>query len=64
MNTAWNLIKYPALALMIVYEFFIISAFCYTPIEIALMFWLATILIFEMLDQLFKETEEKHNGLF
>lgn len=57
MNAAWNIIKYPALTLLIVIEFFIISAFSVAPIEHSLMFWLVTVLIFEMADQVFLERE-------
>ncbi len=55
MNTAWNIIKYPALTLLVVIEFFIISTFSVAPIEHALLFWLVTLLIFEIADQVLLE---------
>ncbi|WP_239724739.1 MULTISPECIES: hypothetical protein [unclassified Mammaliicoccus] len=48
-----NILKYPLLTLIIVIEFFIIASFSVTPIEIALMFWLVTVLFFEMFDHVF-----------
>ncbi|MFI3130953.1 hypothetical protein [Mammaliicoccus sciuri] len=57
MNAAWNIIKYPALTLLIVIEFFIISAFSVAPIEHSFLFWLVTVAGFEMADQLFLEQE-------
>lgn len=57
MNTAWNLIKYPTLTLLIVIEFFIISTFSVAPIEHSLMFWLVIVLMFEIADQVFLEKE-------
>lgn len=48
-----NILKYPLLTLIIVIEFFIISSFSVTPIEHSLMFWLVTVLFFEMFDHVF-----------
>ncbi|CAG7913277.1 hypothetical protein [Mammaliicoccus sciuri] len=48
-----NILKYPLLTLIIVIEFFIIASFSVTPIEHALMFWLVTVLFFEMFDHVF-----------
>lgn len=48
-----NILKYPLLTLIIVIEFFIIASFSVTPIEHFLMFWLVTILFFEMFDHIF-----------
>ncbi|UXV31258.1 hypothetical protein [Mammaliicoccus sciuri] len=48
-----NILKYPLLTLIIVIEFFIIASFSVTPIEHSLMFWLVTILFFEMFDHIF-----------
>ncbi len=45
-----NILKYPLLTLIIVIEFFIIASFSVTPIEHSLMFWLVTVLFFEMFD--------------
>lgn len=58
MNTLWNVIKYPALTLTIVVEFFILAAFSTMPIEHSVMTWLVTILVFEMSDQIFLKQEE------
>lgn len=58
MNAAWHIIKYPALTLGIVVEFFIIAAFSTTPIEHSFLFWLVTVAGFEMADQVFIEQEE------
>ncbi|KTT85987.1 hypothetical protein RSA37_01345 [Mammaliicoccus sciuri] len=60
MNVAWNIIKYPALTLAIVVEFFIISSFSVTPVEHSFLFWLLTVMLFEVWDQV-KEMEEKCN---
>jgi hypothetical protein len=57
MNTAWNIIKYPGLTLLVVIEFFIISASSVAPIEHSLMFWLVTVLMFEIADQVLLERE-------
>jgi hypothetical protein len=57
MNIAWNIIKYPALTLTIVIEFFIISSFSTTPFEHTFLFWLVTVAGFEMADQIFLEQE-------
>lgn len=48
-----NILKYPLLTLIIVIEFFIMASFTVTPIEHSLMFWLVTILFFEMFDHIF-----------
>lgn len=48
-----NILKYPLLSLIIVIEFFIIASFSVTPIEHSLMFWLVTVLFFEMFDHVF-----------
>lgn len=57
MNIAWNFIKYPALTLAIVVEFFIISTFSTTPIEHSFLFWIVTVAGFEMADQIFLKKE-------
>ncbi len=49
-----NILKYPLLTLIIVIEFFIIASFSVTPIEHSFMFWLVTVLFFEMFDHVFK----------
>ena len=48
-----NILKYPLLTLIIVIEFFIIASFSVTPIEHSLLFWLVTVLFFEMFDHVF-----------
>lgn len=48
-----NILKYPLLTLIIIIEFFIIASFSVTPIEHSLMFWLVTVLFFEMFDHVF-----------
>lgn len=48
-----NILKYPLLTLIIVIEFFIIASFSVTPIEHSILFWLVTVLFFEMFDQVF-----------
>lgn len=48
-----NILKYPLLTLIIVIEFFIIASFSVTPIEHSLMFWLVTVLFFEIFDHVF-----------
>lgn len=58
MSVAWNIIKYPALTLAIVVEFFIISSFSTTPIEHSFLFCLVTVAGFEMADQIYKGVEE------
>lgn len=58
MNLAWKIMKYPALTLVIVVEFFIIASFSMTPIEHSFLFWLVTVAEFEMADQIFIEQEE------
>ena len=59
MIDAWNTLKYPALTLIVVVEFFVIASFSVTPIEHSFMFWLATALAFAMWDEKLKEVEEK-----
>ena len=59
MIDAWNALKYPALTLIVVVEFFIIASFSVTPIEHSLMFWLATGVAFAMYDEIVKENEKK-----
>lgn len=56
MTIAWNIIKYPALTLAIVVEFFIISSFSTTPFEHSFLSWLLTVMLFEVWDQV-KEME-------
>ncbi len=58
MNIAWNIIKYPALTLAIVIEFFIISSFSVTPVEHSFLFWIVTVAGFETADQMYKGVEE------
>ncbi|MEX5937446.1 hypothetical protein [Mammaliicoccus sciuri] len=58
MTVAWNIIKYPALTLAIVIEFFIISSFSTTPVEHSFLFWVVTVVGFEMADQMYKGVEE------
>ncbi|MEB5791454.1 hypothetical protein MXE91_11700 [Mammaliicoccus sciuri] len=58
MNIAWNIMKYPALTLAIVFEFFIISSLSTTPIEHSFLFWIVTVAGFEMADQMYKGVEE------
>lgn len=58
MTVAWNIIKYPALTLAIVIEFFIISSFSTTPVEHSFLFWVVTVAGFEMADQMYKGVEE------
>lgn len=48
-----NILKYPLLTLIIVIEFFIVASFSVRPIEHSLMFWLVTVLFFEMFDHVF-----------
>ena len=62
MIDAWNALKYPALTLIVVVEFFIIASFSVTPIEHSLMFWLATGLAFAMWDESVKENEKKNRS--
>ncbi|MCD8800702.1 hypothetical protein K1Y24_01870 [Mammaliicoccus sciuri] len=54
MTIVWNIIKYPALTLAIVVEFFIISSFSVTPVEHSFLFWIVTVAGFEMADQMYK----------
>ena len=62
MIDAWNALKYPALTLIVVVEFFIIASFSVTPIEQSLMFWLATGVAFAMYDEIVKENEKKNRS--
>ena len=62
MIDAWNALKYPALTLIVVVEFFIIASFSLTPIEHSLMFWLATGVAFAMYDESVKENEKKNRS--
>ena len=62
MIDAWNALKYPALTLIVVVEFFIIASFSVTPIEHSLMFWLATGVAFAMYDEIVKENEKKNRS--
>ncbi|UXU83328.1 hypothetical protein MUA77_11000 [Mammaliicoccus sciuri] len=50
--------KYVTLTMFLILEFFIISAFSFTPIEHSFMFWLLTVMLFEVWDQV-KEMEEE-----
>ncbi|WP_158079008.1 hypothetical protein [Mammaliicoccus fleurettii] len=56
-----NILKYPILTLVIVIEFFIVASFSVTPIEHSFMFWLVTILFFEMFDHLFNELKSEED---
>lgn len=56
-----NILKYPLLTLVLVVEFFIISSFSVTPIEHSLLFWLVTILFFEMFDHLFNDLNNEED---
>lgn len=56
-----NILKYPILTLVIVIEFFIVASFSVTPIEHSLMFWLVTILFFEMFDHLFNSLKSEED---
>ncbi|KTT82691.1 hypothetical protein RSA37_11670 [Mammaliicoccus sciuri] len=60
MTTTWHFIKYPVLTLLVVIEFFIIAAFSVTPFEHSFLFWLLTVMLFEMWDQV-KEMEGNRN---
>ena len=62
MTDAWNVLKYPALTLIVVVEFFIIASFSVTPIEHSLMFWLATGVAFAMYDESVKENKKKNRS--
>ena len=62
MIDAWNALKYPALTMIVVVEFFIIASFSVTPIEHSLMFWLATGVAFAMYDEIVKENEKKNRS--
>ena len=62
MIDAWNVLKYPALTLIVVVEFFVIASFSITPIEHSLMFWLATGVAFAMYDESVKENEKKNRS--
>ncbi|MCR1872119.1 hypothetical protein NSA33_03000 [Mammaliicoccus lentus] len=56
-----NILKYPLLTLVLVVEFFIISSFSVTPIEHSLMFWLATVMFFEMFDHIFNDLNNEED---
>lgn len=56
-----NILKYPLLTLVLVIEFFIISSFSITPIGHSLMFWLATVMFFEMFDHLFNDLNNEED---
>lgn len=56
-----NILKYPLLTLVLVVEFFIIASFSVTPVEHSLLFWLVTILFFEMFDHLFNDLNNKED---
>ena len=62
MIDAWNALKYPALTLIVVVEFFVIASFSVTPIEHSLMFWLATGVAFAMYDEIVKDNEKKNRS--
>ena len=62
MTDAWNVLKYQALTLIVVVEFFIIASFSVTPIEHSLMFWLATGVAFAMYDEIVKDNEKKNRS--
>lgn len=57
MTATWNVLKYPMLAVLTVIEFFIVSAFSYTPIEHSVLLWLVTGIGFAMWDENLKEVE-------
>lgn len=56
-----NILKYPLLTLVLVVEFFIIASFSVTPVEHSLLFWLVTILFFEMFDHLFNDLNNEED---
>lgn len=56
-----NVLKYPLLTLVLVIEFFIIASFSVTPVEHSLLFWLVTILFFEMFDHLFNDLNNEED---
>ena len=62
MTDTWNALKYPALTLIVVVEFFIIASFSTTPIEHSLLMWLATGVAFAMYDESVKENEKKNRS--
>ena len=62
MIDAWNALKYPALTLIVVVEFFIIASFSTTPIEHSLLMWLVTGIAFAMYDEIVKENEKKNRS--
>ena len=62
MIDAWNALKYPALTLIVVVEFFIIASFSTTPIEHSLLMWLVTGIAFAMYDESVKENEKKNRS--
>lgn len=59
MTATWNVLKYPMLTLLVVVEFFIIASFSVKPIEISIMFWIASGFIFYIIDEMYKD----HNKL-
>ena len=62
MIDAWNALKYPALTLIVVVEFFIIASFSTTPVEHSLLMWLVTGVAFAMYDESVKENEKKNRS--
>lgn len=58
MTTTWHFIKYPVLTLLVVIEFFIIASLSVEPIEISIMFWLATGFIFYVIDEMYKDNNK------
>ena len=62
MIDAWNALKYPALTLIVVVEFFIIASFSTTPVEHSLLMWLVTGVAFAMYDEIVKENEKKNRS--
>ncbi len=54
-----NFLKYPLLTFVLVLEFLVISIFSVTPIEHSLLFWLVTVLFFEMFDHIFSFNENE-----
>lgn len=58
MTGTWHFIKYPMLTLLVVVEFFIIASLSVEPIEISIMFWLATGFIFYVIDEMYKDNNK------
>ncbi len=58
MTGTWNILKYPMLTLLVVVEFFIIASLSVEPIEISIMFWLATGFIFYVIDEMYKDNNK------